>query len=366
MNGPIDLARAFDADGAPDADLLGQCVHCGFCLTTCPTYDLGRVEMDSPRGRTGADGGGARARQPAHPRDGRALRQLPRLHGLRHGLPVGGPVRQADPGHAGAGRAPPPAPAARARAQAIDLRPVHPPGTAAGDGAADLAGPGAAARPDRRAAAERLAPAGGARARALAAAERRGHQAAAAVHGPRRGPRAGRPAPGLRPARPLRGRQPRHGRGAGGGGLRRPRAAPASLLRGAAAARGRRAAGEIAGQGDDHGVRGLRVRGRQRRRLRLGAQGLRAPAARRARLGRSRRRVLVAGPRRQRAAGRAGDALAAPPGAAGGRLPRRLPPRARSGDPRGAAPPPRRDPRRSSWPSPPTGRPAAARPGSTT
>lgn len=35
----------------PFGDLLNECVHCGFCLPTCPTHVLWGQEMDSPRGR---------------------------------------------------------------------------------------------------------------------------------------------------------------------------------------------------------------------------------------------------------------------------------------------------------------------------
>src|SRR5205085_11136185 len=47
---PLPVAPANPGAGIP-FDLFLDCIHCGLCLSACPTYEELKVEMDGPRGR---------------------------------------------------------------------------------------------------------------------------------------------------------------------------------------------------------------------------------------------------------------------------------------------------------------------------
>ena len=133
---------AFDETRPPSLDLIDDCVHCGFCLPTCPTYRLWGEEMDSPRGRIVLmKQGHEQISAPLVEHIDNCLG----LHGLRDRLPVRRAVRQADRGHARPGGAQREAPAARARLSPARVRALHPSRAAARGGARDRAR--AAARP---------------------------------------------------------------------------------------------------------------------------------------------------------------------------------------------------------------------------
>lgn len=48
---PVALPSWYDAEDAPARLDVNTCIHCGLCLTACPTYRELKIEPDSPRGR---------------------------------------------------------------------------------------------------------------------------------------------------------------------------------------------------------------------------------------------------------------------------------------------------------------------------
>ena len=51
MHAELNHPSISEHDNNKASQIIESCVHCGFCLPTCPTYQLSGDELDSPRGR---------------------------------------------------------------------------------------------------------------------------------------------------------------------------------------------------------------------------------------------------------------------------------------------------------------------------
>ena len=88
MQTNFSLAQLADPNIAEADSILRRCVHCGFCLATCPTYlELGN-ELDSPRGRIYLIKDMLENDKPASSEVATPYRPLPLLPLLRDDLPL--------------------------------------------------------------------------------------------------------------------------------------------------------------------------------------------------------------------------------------------------------------------------------------
>ena len=338
--------RAFDDTRPPELDLIQDCVHCGFCLPTCPTYSLWGEEMDSPRGRIVLmkDGlqEGTDLSAPMVQHIDNCLGCMACVtacpSGVQYDKLIEDTRAQVERNH----ERPPQERAFRRLVFELFPHPARLRLAAPGLAAARALGLDKIARRPR---VRKLAP----RLASLAALSPQTPLRRALARLPERyeakGETRGRVAL-------LQGCVQRvffsdvneaTAQVLAAEGCDVHLAALAALLRRPAAPLGRGLARPRARHHRE--LRGLRPRGRERRRLRLGDEGLRPPLPRRPRVGGPRRALRGAGVRRHGAARRGRAAGGAPAGADEGRLPRRVPPGARPGRALAAARAPARDPR---------------------
>ncbi len=98
------MSAAFSHLKGLDYSVVQQCMHCGLCLPTCPTYDATKVERHGPRGRISLMRAIADGRLDVTQTFADEMYFCLGLPGVHDGVPGGGELRGAVRARAGRGR----------------------------------------------------------------------------------------------------------------------------------------------------------------------------------------------------------------------------------------------------------------------